>query len=168
VPTLTVPSLPLRMLLSTDGSVTALLEASFAGPVVVRPLANHVDDRLPTPFELELASGRPVLWRHAVLEVAGRSVLRASSVIALDRLGEEALRALLTTREPIGRVLRGVEVRRELLVASAAAATEADAAALDIDEGDLLFERTARIVGAGRPLALVSERIPASIFDALP
>lgn len=165
--TLTVPSLPLRMLLSTDGSVTALLEASFGAPVVVRPLANHVDDRLPTPFELELEPGRPVLWRHAVLEVAGRSVLRASSVIALDRLGAQARDSLLTTCEPIGRVLRGVAVRREMIVASAEVATEADAAELEIDAGDPLFERTSRIVGAGRPLALVTERIPAAIFDEL-
>jgi chorismate-pyruvate lyase len=165
--TSTFPSLPLRMLLATDGSVTALLEAGFDAPLRVRTAANHVDDRLPTPFELELDPGRPVLWRHAVLEVAGRPVLRASSVIALDRLGEDARAALLAGREPIGRLLRGVEARRELLLGIADEAGAADAQALDVEEGEAIFERTTRIVSARRPLAIVTERIPASIFDSL-
>ena len=42
------------MLLSTDGSVTALLEAGFDAPVEVETLVNEVDPRLPTPLELEL------------------------------------------------------------------------------------------------------------------
>ena len=68
------PSLPLRMLLSTDGSVTALLEACFRAPVAVETLSNAVDD------------GRPgYLRRTAVLRVAptGRPLLRATSAAGL-------------------------------------------------------------------------------------
>ena len=164
--TLTLPNLPLRMLLATDGSVTALLEASFSAPVELRTLANHVDDRLPTPFELELDPGRPVLWRHVVLEVAGRRVLRASSVVALDRLDERARAALLAGHEPIGAILRGTESRRDLLVVAADDAGAADVAELGVKDGDPLFERKTRIISATRPLALVTERIPTSIFDS--
>jgi chorismate-pyruvate lyase len=60
MPTATT-SLPVRMLLSTDGSVTALLEACFSAPVTVETLVNEIDERLPTPLELELSLGRPVL-----------------------------------------------------------------------------------------------------------
>jgi chorismate-pyruvate lyase len=57
MPTSTLPmhaSLPVRLLLRTDGSVTTLLEASFGTRVDVLTLVNTVDDRLPTPLELEL------------------------------------------------------------------------------------------------------------------
>jgi chorismate-pyruvate lyase len=161
----TLASPPLRMLLATDGSVTALLEACFEAPVEVRAVANTVDDRLPTPFELELEPGRPVLWRHSVLSAGERPLLRASAVIALDRLEAAACCALLAGDEPIGSILRGVEARRELLALRPGDATEADAAELDIDGP--VFERVSRIVSSGHPVAVVIERIPASIFDSL-
>jgi chorismate-pyruvate lyase len=148
----TATSLPVRMLLSTDGSLTSLLEAAFGAPVEVETPANLVDHRLPTPLELELEPGRPVLWRRSGLSVAGEPVLRASAALALDRFDTRACCALLEGREPIGRILRDVETRRELLA---------------IAEHDAGFERTTRIIGGGRPLAIVTERIPASIFDSL-
>jgi chorismate-pyruvate lyase len=166
---MTTLNLPLRMLVGTDGSLTALLEASFEAPVEVRTVANAVDGRLPTPaeLELELEPGGPVLWRRAVLEVDEEPVLRASSVLALDRVAPGVRGALLAGAEPIGSVLRGTEVRRELLAASATGATAADAAELDVDEGAPMLERVTRILSSGRPLAVVTERIPATIFDAL-
>jgi chorismate-pyruvate lyase len=170
MPTSTLPmhaSLPVRLLLRTDGSVTTLLEASFGARVEVVTLANTVDDRLPTPFELRLERGRPALWRQAVLHVAGRPVLRARSVLALERLDPRARSALLAGDEPIGSVLRGLETRRDLLRTSAVAATPADEAELEVDQDDPMFERTSRILSASRPLAVVIERIPASIFDSL-
>ena len=160
-------TLPVRMLLSTDGNVTALLEACFGAPVVVETVVNDVDHRLPTPLELDLRPGRPVLWRQVVLHVAERPALRASSVIALDRLDAPAREGLLAGNEPIGSVLRGLETRRELLASAAGTATAADVAALEIYEDEPVYERSYRIVSAGSPLAVVTERVPASIFDAL-
>jgi chorismate-pyruvate lyase len=160
------PSLPLRMLLHTDGSVTTLLEACFGAPVTVETLANEIDDRLPAPIELELAPGRPVLWRRAILHVDDRPVLRASSVIALDRLHARTRAALAAGNEPIGTVLRGLDTRRQLLAGSAGEATRADRDELGLDDGVLVHARTYRILSAARPLAVITERIPASIFHA--
>jgi chorismate-pyruvate lyase len=155
------------MLLHTDGSVTRLLEACFGAPVVVETLANEIDDRLPTPVELELAPHRPVLWRRAILHVDDQPVLRASSVIALDRLHARARAALVAGNEPIGTVLRGLDTRRQMLVSSAGSPTAADRAELDLDPGARVHARTYRILAASRPLAIITERIPASIFDSL-
>jgi chorismate-pyruvate lyase len=141
---------PVRMLLRTDGSMTSLLEAAFDAPVEVELVANLVDHRLPTPWELELEPGRPALWRQVVLHVAGRTALRAGSVLALDRFDVPACTRLLDGHEPIGRILSRLETRRELL---------------SIAEEDDGYERTSRIISGGRPLAVVTERIPASIFD---
>jgi chorismate lyase len=159
--------LPVRMLLHTDGTVTALLEACFGAPVVVDTIANEVDDRLPTPIELELAPHRPVLWRQVVLRIDDRPVLRASSVLALDRLDDRARAALLAGAEPIGSVLRRFDTRRQMLAGAAGEATAADQLELDLDPGERVHARTYRILSASRPLAIVTERIPASIFDSL-
>jgi chorismate-pyruvate lyase len=154
-----LPSLPLRMLLTTDGSVTPLLEASFDAPVAVETVANRIDDVPPRS-----------LRRTAVLRLAdsGRPLLRATSVLAVDRLPQAARAALLDGDEPIGTVLRAarLETRRELAPYREDAATAEDAAALGVDEGSPVFERTYRIVSFSRELAVVTERFPASLFEA--
>ena len=159
--------LPLRMLLHADGTVTALIEACFGTPVVVETIANEVDDRLPTPLELELAPHRPVLWRQVVLHADDRPVLRASSVLALDRLDDRTRAALLAGDEPIGHVLRGLDTRREMLARDHGEAIAADQLDLGIEPGELVHSRTYRILSGAHPLAVVCERIPASVFDAL-
>ena len=155
------------MLLNTDGTVTALLEACFGAPVVVDTIANEVDDRLPTPLELELEPHRPVLWRQVVLRIDDRPVLRASSVLALDRLDDRARAALLAGGEPIGTVLRRFDTRRQLLSRGDGEATAADQLDLGVDSDERVHARTYRILRAARPLAIITERIPASIFDPL-
>jgi chorismate-pyruvate lyase len=149
------PSLPLRMLLNTDGSVTALLEASFRAPIAVEARSSAV------------AGGR--LRRTAVLRNAadGRPLIRATSELALDRLPPRARAALLTGEQPIGAVLRDarLETRRELAPYRADAATADDAAELGVVQGSAVFERTYRVVSGSRPLATVTERVPASLFE---
>jgi chorismate-pyruvate lyase len=133
--------------------------------VVVDTIANEVDDRLPTPLELELEPHRPVLWRQVVLRVDDRPVLRASSVLALDRLDDRARAALLAAHEPIGTVLGRFDTRRQLLSRADGDATAADELELGVDPDARVYARTYRILSAERPLAIVTERIPASIFD---
>jgi chorismate-pyruvate lyase len=147
------------MLLTTDGSVTTLLEASFRAPVAVDTVSNAV------------AGIRPrSLHRTAVLRNAetGDPLLRATSVLAVDRLPPAARNALLDGDEPIGTVLRQarLETRRELAPYRADTATPDDAEAL-IEEGAPVFERTYRIMSFSRELAVVTERVPASLFDAV-
>jgi chorismate-pyruvate lyase len=153
--TTSAPSLPLRMLLTTDGSVTTLLEASFRAPVAVETRENAVDEGL--------------LRRTAVLRLAsdGRPLLRAVSEIALDCLPPSARAALLDGRQPIGTVLREAELetRRELAPYSAETATAEDAAELGVLPGSPVFERTYRVVSRARRLATITERIPASLFE---
>ena len=156
---MSLPSLPLRMLLTTDGTVTSLLEASFGAPVAVDTLTNAVDD-----------AGARSLRRTAVLRLAdsGRPLLRATSVLAVDRLPTAARTALLAGEEPIGSVLRAarLETRRELAPYREDTATAEDAAALGVEIGSPIFERTYRIVSFSRELAVVTERVPATLFDA--
>jgi chorismate-pyruvate lyase len=146
------------MLLTTDGSVTPMLEASFDSPVAVETRINTVDEIRPRS-----------LYRHAILRLAdsGRPLLRASSVLAVDRLPAGARTALLVGEAPIGTVLRDarLETRRELAPYRADTATADDVEALGVDEGSIVFERTYRILSYSRELAIVTERMPASLFE---
>jgi chorismate-pyruvate lyase len=146
------------MLLSTDGSVTALLEASFGAPVSVETRSNAVDERRPRSLR------RAAVLRHAT---TGRPLLRAYSELAYDRLPTAARSALLIGEQPIGAVLREarLETRRELSPYYVEPATADDAAELDVPEGSPIFQRTYRIVSFSRLLAVVTERFPASLFD---
>jgi chorismate-pyruvate lyase len=152
---MSLPSLPLRMLLTTDGSVTPLLEASFRSAVVVETRANAIAD------------GR--LRRTAVLRLAsdGRPLLRAASELVLDGLPGPARDALIAGEQPIGTVLRAarLETRRELAPYRTDAATAEEATDLVVRQGAPLFERSYRIVSRARRLATITERIPASLFE---
>ena len=76
--------------------------------------------------------------------------------------------ALLDGDEPIGAILRdaALETRRELLPYTVDTATADDAEELGIERGATVFERSYRILSSGRSLADVTERIPATIFEA--
>ena len=64
-------------------------------------------------------------------------------------------------------MLRRFDTRREMLTRSSGEATAADQLDLELDADELVHARTYRILSAARPLAVVAERIPASIFDRL-
>jgi chorismate-pyruvate lyase len=149
------PSLPLRMLLTTDGSVTAMLEASFRTRVAVETRSNDVD--------------RGRLLRSAVLsrESDGRPLLRATSEIDLETLPARARLALVAGDQPIGTIFREarLETRRELGPYSADTASAEDAADLGVVPGTPVFERTYHIVSSAQQLATITERVPASLFD---
>jgi chorismate-pyruvate lyase len=148
------------MLLSTDGSVTTLLEASFGAPVTVETRSNAVDEQRPRALR------RTAVLRHAA---PGRPLLRAYSELAYDRLPAAARSALLTGEQPIGAVLREarLETRRELSPYSVEPATADDIAELGVPAGSPVYQRTYRIVSFSRLLAVVTERFPASLFDPL-
>jgi chorismate-pyruvate lyase len=109
-----------RMLITSDGTVTPMLEMLVGEPIVTSDLrqypvpANPADARL-----LPAPSGTALLQRDTRLVGAGSGVtyVRASSLLLLDALPTEVRRDLLVTPEPIGRVLRRIRVEtfRDLL-----------------------------------------------------
>lgn len=163
------PPPALRVLLDSDGTVTRLLESWFAAAVDVETRSNVVVRLRDQPPELELEPHSPVLRRAVILSLAGsgRPLLRATASVALRRLDPESQRALLAGRQPIGRVLgaAGLETRRELLWQEAGRCRTLDAEQLEIDRATPVFERSYLIISGSRPLAQVTERIPATLFE---
>jgi chorismate-pyruvate lyase len=161
-----------RMLLSTDGTVTTLLEACAGEAIATRttrmagPAARdlllaavgrwwHPDEAL-----LELVPGERVMARRVVLTGAGSKVpyLLAESLVAVDRLSTAVSERLMRAGASLGRVLIGgsIATRRQLLEIDDTRAAEGSDD-LAVSAGTTLARRTYRITGGDGPAALVTE-----------
>jgi chorismate--pyruvate lyase len=180
------PSLDLdpldRMLLSSDGTVTTLLEACAgeavatrttreAGPAAREALLAAVG-RWWQPDEtlLELMPGERVIARRVVLRGVRSDVpyLLAESVVAVDRLPAPVVKRLMRTGASLGRVLiaGSIATRRQVLdVAATRAAESSDD--LGVSPCMTLARRTYRITAGHRAAALVTEwLVPGRLAEA--
>ena len=158
-----------RIILTTDGTVTDILEAYFREQMVVVALHQETAaaETLPAAqlglLGLAGSAGGEVLKREIVLrgEISESCHLHAASVIALDRL-EPALRAgLLEKKKPIGHLLLEQriptfkeidEVRRE--------PAGALARLFAIAENAPMLSRTYVMSVDHKPLMMITEKLP--------
>jgi chorismate-pyruvate lyase len=161
-----------RMLLSTDGTVTTLLEACTGEAIatrITRQAGPAARDRLlaaegrwwhPDETLLELVPGERVTARRVVLTGVRSDVpfLVAESLVAVDRLSAEVIERLTRAEASLGRVLiaGSVATRRQLLEIAATRAAE-NANELGVSSDLTLARRTYRIAGCRRAAALVTE-----------
>jgi chorismate-pyruvate lyase len=160
-----------RMLLSTDGTVTRLLETYAGEPIEVVKLRQELDVAGPGDEPLCLAAGDSVLRRHVVLRGrrSRQNLLYAEAVVVPVRVDRGFLDALLATDVPIGALLaeHRMETFRENLVVARERAGRRGAH-FGVDAGAELIYRTYRIVARGVPVILITEKFPAGSFRQLP
>lgn len=149
-----------RLILSTDATVVRLLEACFGERIRTAGLAQNSTRPLASDVDLELAGDETVLRRATLLQgcLTGRHYVYAESSVVLDRLAESVREALISTSEPIGRVLidQRVESFREMLSTGRAPAGP-PGASLGVRDSDLLVFRTYRVIVGRRPVMLITE-----------
>lgn len=152
-----------RALLVIDGTVTTFIEAYTLEPVdiervshVVRPLTE------PDPW-LEAEAGTMIALRQVLIQGRYSRTLHvfAVSLVAVERLPAVARERLEVEGEGIGRVLAAsrLETRREVLWYGRERAADLPEAVRSRCDGEFIT-RTYRILSAGRPIALISERFP--------
>jgi len=109
-----------RILLTTDGTVTDMLEAYFQEQMQVVVLAQELLDSPESIHELDLDPGQPILRREILLrgKLSGRTVLHAESVIVPGRLSERLRIGLMEKQQPIGQLLLAdrLETFREIVL----------------------------------------------------
>ena len=161
-----------RILLTTDGTLTDILEAYVWEPIqIVKLMQEVVRVRQGIPL-LEVTAQTEVLQREVLLRGArsATNYLHATSVLVLDRLDPALREQLMTTQEPLGKLMiqSRLETFREIIKCT----TEKH---LDVgkvfgeppDTG--LISRTYRVFSQGRPFILITESFPNSYFpDQLP
>jgi len=161
------PSLLQRVLLTTDGNIGRILE-NYAGEAIAAVKLDQISSPGGEPCHaLELEADEERLTRSVLLRGSrsGRSLLYADTLVAIERLHPLVRTGLLSTSEPIGRLLTvaRVETFRDILSAGQVQAG-AVAAHFGIAEDDELFVRTYRIMSGGRPLMLITEKFPTTSF----
>jgi beta-ribofuranosylaminobenzene 5'-phosphate synthase len=159
-----------KILLTTDGSVTRLLEAFTGSEIGIVTLNQEtVASAMPESSVLSINPGEPI--NHRVVEIRrkdnGRVLIHATSFTPLSRLEPEWHQDLVRADIPIGRILAGhkIEARRELLDVRLEPAGEKMAGAFEISAGDLLLIREYRIIHQGLPLIDIHEKFPLQSFS---
>ncbi len=166
-PVVSPPGLLQRVLLTTDGSVGRILE-NYAGEAIDAIKLDQFRDPAGDPcYALDLAADEERLTRRVLLRgsQSGSTFLYAETLIALDKLHPFVRSGLLSTAEPIGRLLTTarLETFRDIL-SSGRVPAEAIAQHFGIAEDDELFVRTYRIICGGRPIMLITEMFPTTWF----
>jgi chorismate-pyruvate lyase len=150
-----------KILLTTDGTVTQLLEILTRQKVRVEKIGQQVIGG--GPPQLQVGPDEPVLSRRILLRGETRPLLYAHSWLVLSRLPAGMQESLQLTDTPIGRLWRQarLETYREI-VDFRRERDSAVGALFGVD--DVLLSRSYLVRSGGATMGLVTEKFPASHF----
>jgi beta-ribofuranosylaminobenzene 5'-phosphate synthase len=156
-----------KMLLCTNGSVTALLEAHTSHPVKVRPLRQK-EIKPPKKVNklLNLENEEIVIERFAILEdaVTKEKLIYAVSYTRLKHLPPRLKREMMRTEKPIGKILLSnkIEHRRELISVCERSPSREETSIFGVNEHAKIIARNYRIFFNDRPMMVIWESVPRS------
>lgn len=105
-----------KILLTTDGSITAILDVLF-GKITLTTLDQHVEAADESHAKLvNVDAGEEINFREVIMHREGRPLIYAISHIPLKRCTKDVCTDLLSADIPIGRILKNyhIESRREI------------------------------------------------------
>jgi beta-ribofuranosylaminobenzene 5'-phosphate synthase len=157
-----------KFLLSTDGSVTQILEAITGTAVVIETRVQQIIAADPiTAQRLDIIPGDPVNYRVVEIRRSGGEVLiYAISYTPVSRLSPKFKDDLIKADIPIGRIIQNhrIEARREILNARVSPATEETARIFSLCVKEPLLSRQYRIIHESKPLIFIEEQFPYNRF----
>jgi len=158
-----------RVMLATDGTVTDILGAYLGERITIRKLRHsQIVASSAIPY-LDVLVGTSLVEREVLLKGAtsGRVLVYAASIIVPDRLTAALRDRLLSTSEPIGRLMieERTETFREVLHQWHQPAG-AIAVHFGLHESAAIVARTYRIFSGGRPIILIAEKFAETSFTS--
>jgi len=160
-----------RILLTTDGTLTHILEAYAAEPVYLVKLSHALVTDPSVRAGAGLDGDERALRRIILLKGSrtDNTFIYADSVVMLDRLPDEVACGLLETDTPIGKLLFScrAETFREIIVMDEEEDPDV-ARHFGMGRSDLLLTRTYQIVFEDRPIARITEKFPKASFPPGP
>jgi len=150
-----------KVLLTTDGTVTQLLEIYSGEKISVQKLEHALVKGAPP--SLGVSAQEPVLSRRILLRGATRPYMYAHSWLVPSRMPPGMQETILQTDTPIGQLWKAarLETFREIIDFRREQDSEI-AALFGVD--DPLLSRTYLISAAGAPMGLIVEKFPATYF----
>jgi chorismate-pyruvate lyase len=156
-----------RILLTTDGTVTEILEAQLWESIqIVKLYQEIVQTEIAIPY-LGIQEGTDALVRKVLLrgKWSHKNYIYAESITLLERLNQQIREGLLNTQKPIGRLMleARTETFREIL--SCTLEEMGDVARYyDLPSDAKLISRTYRVFAGGHAIMLITEKFPESYF----
>lgn len=156
-----------RILLTTDGTLTDILEAYVWEPIEIVKLMQE-NLRVPAAMPLlDIAARTEVLQREVLLRGArsAKNYLHATSVLVLDRLDPGLREDLTTTQEPLGKLMIQARLETFREIVKCYSQTNVDVSKILAEPPDTeIISRTYRVFARGRPFILITESFPGSYF----
>ncbi|QUY45186.1 chorismate lyase [Acaryochloris marina S15] len=159
-----------RILLTTDGTVTDILEAYAFEQIQIVKLSESLFILEDDINSMKLKKGSEVIARKILLQgkISRKNFVYAESIIAPENLNIRFREALLKTKSPIGKLWfeQRVETFKEIVNTSIESATNLSKY-FNIGISDKLFSRTYQVFTDNKPVMMITEKFPESYFTDL-
>ncbi len=156
-----------RILLTTDGTVTHMLEAYLFEQIHVIKLSEKLVSLTQDIPVMELKKGTEIIARKILLQgnISRRNFIYAESIIVPERLDEKFRNELLKTRAPIGKIWleQRVETFKEILDSGKELANDLSNYFAIEPEENVLF-RTYNVLHNRKSTMMITEKFPESYF----
>ncbi|NES19102.1 MAG: DUF98 domain-containing protein [Symploca sp. SIO3E6] len=156
-----------RIILTTDGTLTEILEAYLFEKIQIVKLSEEVIAISQDILPLDLEIGSEIIERKVLLQgkISRNNWIYAESVIVPNRLDEKYRERLLKSKETIGRLWleHRVETFKEIVYSSLEQAGDL-AGYFKIKPEDILLSRTYRAFSNRKPIMMITEKFPESYF----
>ncbi|MDM8545720.1 chorismate--pyruvate lyase family protein [Candidatus Venteria ishoeyi] len=155
-----------RVILTTDGTLTDILEAYLLDHIRVIKLSEKALTTRAPISALEIEAATEIVERKILLQGQARhNWLYAESIIVPARLGEQFRRQLLESNIPIGKlwVAHKLETFKESIVSAREPAGKL-AGYFNIRPEDPVLYRTYRVFSQQQLIMMITEKFPESFF----
>ncbi|MEB3342362.1 chorismate pyruvate-lyase family protein [Okeania sp.] len=156
-----------RILLTTDGTVTEILEAYSLENINVVKLSEELVSTITEIPVLNLSKGTKVIERKIFLQgkISRKNYLYAESIIVPERLDEKFQDALLKSETPIGKLW--LQYRVETFKEIVDTGKESIGKLADyflVEKEDKMLFRTYRVFNNRQPVMMITEKFPEKLF----
>jgi chorismate-pyruvate lyase len=156
-----------RILLTTDGTVTDMLEAYLCEQIQLVKLSEKLVHTNHYIQPMELKEGSEIFERKILLRgrISRKNYLYAESVVVLDRLEDSFRNELINTKTPIGKLWfeKRVETFKEIIDSGKSPAQELSHY-FNIEPEANLFSRTYCVLSNKKYTMMITEKFPESYF----
>ena len=156
-----------RILLTTDGTLTEILEAYLFEPIQIVKLAEEIVATKQDIPALDLKAGSEVIERKVLLrgKISRKNFIYAESILVPERLEPKFREELLKSQISMGRLWleHKIETFKEIIDLSQESADNLSNY-FKIKTEDRMLSRTYRVFSNHQPIMMITEKFPESYF----
>ncbi|NET58591.1 MAG: DUF98 domain-containing protein [Symploca sp. SIO2E6] len=156
-----------RIVLTTDGTLTEILEAYLFEQIKMVKLSEQLIRIEQELHHLELTSGSEVIERKILLQgkISRKNFIYAESILVPERLDERFKNELLKSKTPLGRLWleHKMETFKEIVDSVEEAAGELGVY-FNLEKEERMLSRTYRVFSNRKPIMMITEKFPESYF----